>query len=416
MLSKLARLLVSTIITVSLSHHAWATPIVSDHSLTRVDETHSDGFSQPGANFQQPLTNPKSTFVANGLVLNVDFTYTFDKKPYPIKNLPVRLSYKHPLRGQMRINAVTDDNGKAKFQDPAWPTTGVAFDITVILDGRPAGSHYIIVGDDKDPDKPIQYVKNYLQQPPTSLTVNIDDATNPSLRLSEVLRNLAVNTPDTQNKYGAFGLGEDGRPMMRVGTKATRLVVAHEWGHFFTYLAQQEHYIYYGGGNADGHDSCADKPQDPQVAFGEGFASAYALIMEDAKDGILEDGSQNPTNYELYSCSKSQDMRTDEGRFTAALFDLWDSTNDNNGGDQARGAQGHEDSNSGFELTPQEILLDPIRNALAKKAPDNYILSPMAYWQNLEEVLTKKQGSDTKWKEKLEKAREIFKYNFADFV
>lgn len=80
MLSKLARLLTSTIITVSLSHHAWATPIVSDHSLAHVDETHSDGFSQPSANVQQPLTNPKSTFVANGLVLNVDFIYTFDKK------------------------------------------------------------------------------------------------------------------------------------------------------------------------------------------------------------------------------------------------------------------------------------------------------------------------------------------------
>ncbi|KAL6360910.1 hypothetical protein LRP88_04370 [Fusarium phalaenopsidis] len=267
----------------------------------------------------------------------------------------------------MRINAVTDDNGKARFQDPAWPTTGVAFDITAILDGRPAGSRYIIVGHDKDPDKPIQYVKNYLEQPPTSLTVNIDDATNPSLRLNEVLRNMAANT----NKDGAFGLSEDGRPMMRVGTKATRLVVAHEWGHFFTYLAQQEHYIYYGGGNADGHDSCADKPQDPQVTLGEGLASAYALIMEDAKDGILEDGSQNPIDYELYSCSKSQNMRTDEGRFTAALFDLWDSTNDNNGGDQARGAQGHEDSNSGLELAPQEILLDPIRNTLTKKAPEN---------------------------------------------
>ena len=80
MLSKLARLLTSTIITVSLSHHAWATPIVPDHSLAHVDETHSDGFSQPSANVQQPLTNPKSTFVANGLVLNDDFIYTFDKK------------------------------------------------------------------------------------------------------------------------------------------------------------------------------------------------------------------------------------------------------------------------------------------------------------------------------------------------
>jgi hypothetical protein len=36
--------------------------------------------------------------------------------------------------------------------------------------------------------------------------------------------------------------------------------------------------------------------------------------------------------------------------------------------------------------------------------------------QTLEEVLTKKQGSDPQWKEKLEKASEIFKYNFADFI
>lgn len=453
MLSELVRLLFSAIITVSLSRHACATPIVPDHSLGRVDDTHSNDFSPPSVNVQQPLKNPESTFAASGLVLDVEFKYKFDGKLYAIKNLPVRLTYQHPLRGKTPINSVTDNNGKAKFEDPAWPAKGAAFDITVILDGRPAGSHYIIVSDDDDPDKAIQYVKHYSEQPSASLTVTVDDATNPSLRLSEILRNLAANTvqlglpfelltavyPDTKNTYGAFGLGKDDRPMMWVGTEATRLVIAHEWGHFFTYLAQKKHYIYYGGGSADGHDACADIPQTPQVAFGEGFASAYALIMENAKDGILEDNSKNPTNYELYFCNKSHtfDMSEDEGRFTAALFDLWDSTNDGNEGDEARGAMGHVDSNSGLELTPQEILLDPIKNALTKKAPDNYILSPAAYWyvhltidyfwrllvthiskcrNNLEEVLTAKQGSDLKWKDKLEKAREIFKYNYANFV
>jgi hypothetical protein len=36
--------------------------------------------------------------------------------------------------------------------------------------------------------------------------------------------------------------------------------------------------------------------------------------------------------------------------------------------------------------------------------------------QNLQEVLNKKAGSDPKMPAKLDKAKEIFKYNYADFI
>ncbi|KAF4466149.1 hypothetical protein FALBO_6992 [Fusarium albosuccineum] len=340
MLSKLAKLVVSATITLSLSRYASATPIISDPSLARVGETHDDIFMHPSTNFQQPLAKPESTLAANKLVLNMVFTYSFDKisKDNPLKNLPVWLTYYHPLRGNSRIKTVTDDNGKAKFEASPWPEAGIKYDITVILDGRPAGSPYIIVDKDPKSGKPIQYVTNY-----------------------------------------------------------------------------EKHHEYYGGGDGGGHAPCAATAQTEKVAFGEGFASAYALIMEEVKDGILKDGSSNPPNYELYSCGSSQDMNTDEGRFTAALYDLWDTADDSNQGDPKLGANGHKDGNKDLVLTPKQILLDPIKNALTK-GTDKYILSPRAYWKNFEEAFIKNKGSDPKWEDRLEKAREVFRYNYANFI
>ena len=108
-------------------------------------------------------------------------------------------------------------------------------------------------------------------------------------------------------------------------------VMAHEFGHFIHFLARNK-VAYHGGGS---HTSCGQTtPRNERTSFSEGFATAFGLAALDLTplqnkryggySDVLPDGSEAIfRDFELYSCSE-QVLTLQEGRITAAIFDLFD--------------------------------------------------------------------------------------------
>ncbi|KAI6778328.1 uncharacterized protein J7T54_005844 [Emericellopsis cladophorae] len=105
-------------------------------------------------------------------------------------------------------------------------------------------------------------------------------------------------------------------------------VLAHEYGHYLDFLAR-DGADFQAGGN---HTSCGS-PND-QTALSEGYATAFGLLALDKTllsntvygqytdkrpDGTLQVNRQ----FETYACN-SRTLQNDEGRITAAIFDLGD--------------------------------------------------------------------------------------------
>ena len=135
--------------------------------------------------------------------------------------------------------------------------------------------------------------------------------------------------------------------------KATT-AMAHEYGHWFHYLARKKQAIDYKLAERT-HSFCeTSKPNSPTVSFTEGYATAFglsSLFQSRSKESTgtgycwfpFNPAAPNCLEIENYSCT-ARDLSTDEGRVAAALRDLIDTANDDNGGDADRGDAGFSDT------------------------------------------------------------------------
>jgi len=131
------------------------------------------------------------------------------------------------------------------------------------------------------------------------------------------------------------------------------------------------------------------------LAWSEGFASYYGLVA-----GLSNDGSLHWTvgdtgrSLERYDCNL-RDITIDEGRVTAALWDLYDTHNDSNEGNANFGAAGLGDNN-----TPTPVVFSMLLGNLWKSVQPNV----NQYWTDLKPTLAPNQVSP---------AVEIMKFNYS---
>jgi hypothetical protein len=157
-------------------------------------------------------------------------------------------------------------------------------------------------------------------------------------------------------------------------------VVAHEYGHALMYQL-------YGGqmpANSGGvHYICSEHTTG--LSWSEGFATAFALIAAGSQDGVFHYNKGDAgLNIEHYSCTL-RDMAIDEARVAAALWDLYDDKNDNNGGSQDKGRNGEQDANQGGELVDLRTLFAGVYGPVQH---DIY-----EFWTSLQDVMTPTQNS-----------------------
>lgn len=132
--------------------------------------------------------------------------------------------------------------------------------------------------------------------------------------------------------------------------------IAHEYGHWFHWLARKHAILNYDLKDGETHGFCQEKPYSPTVAFTEGYATAFGLSglwhsKYQEMDGTAfcffpcEGRSDLVLEIENYSCTRPpvKDLSTDEGRVASVLRDLIDAANDDNGGDAGRGIDGDSD-------------------------------------------------------------------------
>jgi hypothetical protein len=144
------------------------------------------------------------------------------------------------------------------------------------------------------------------------------------------------------------------------------LVIAHEYGHWVMFI------LYNGGWpdykyDEEDHSFCPAAPVPPGFAWSEGYATAFSLISTNTTSGNFY--WVDPTlvqPIEKYSC-KLQSSLTDEGRVAAAIWDLYDTPNDSNGGNLLLGRNGYSDNNALYVVKPQTLLFDALF-----QQPQNY--------------------------------------------
>ena len=171
-------------------------------------------------------------------------------------------------------------------------------------------------------------------------------------------------------------------------------IMAHEWGHYTMYT------LYFNNWSATGGDHffCQRGGQLPTLAWSEGYASAFCVILADlegvdhtATYGFDDPGFFAVLNMETYSCPPAYIpnpyMPTDEGRITAALWDLYDIlVENNNGGDTTLGANGFGDTNTAANrVSASEVLVAPLVAVGA-----NTQRSVVEYWASLKPILAAK--------------------------
>jgi hypothetical protein len=165
-------------------------------------------------------------------------------------------------------------------------------------------------------------------------------------------------------------------------------VILHEYGHYMTMVMMGLGGLVVSGVQSI-HGQCYKDDTGTFVAqtdvniFTEGYASAYAAIVGSAYTmgmagvsgniGVIFVPGWRQDPIELYSCSvtsapnplQPSTMQEDEGRFTAALWDLYDAPPSNpepekNKGDFMKGRQNFCDNNGALRLTPFQILIAPL--------------------------------------------------------
>ena len=143
-------------------------------------------------------------------------------------------------------------------------------------------------------------------------------------------------------------------------------VVTHEYGHAMMYYAYDEDSPSPGGSH-----SFADTSQDPGLAWGEGWATGFALSAcpdgmfnwhEGSNEGVGEYPiCQNQADFgqsiEVFS-STNRIGENCEGRVAAAICDLLDIPNDASGGDANRGRGDRSDGNAAARVPLASMYRD----------------------------------------------------------
>ncbi|MDY6904323.1 MAG: hypothetical protein SWH61_06530 [Thermodesulfobacteriota bacterium] len=128
-------------------------------------------------------------------------------------------------------------------------------------------------------------------------------------------------------------------------------IVTHEYGHAVMYYA-------YGSDNPSpgGSHSFGDDSQNASLAWSEGWATGFMLALRpDGRYNWSEgDGGRNIENF---SDGGNRDGNRNEGRVAAAINDMIDNQNDDNGGNLDRGRDEADDDN-----TPNRVSLETMLN------------------------------------------------------
>ncbi|WP_331353449.1 hypothetical protein [Cellvibrio sp. UBA7671] len=204
--------------------------------------------------------------------------------------------------------------------------------------------------------------------------------------------------------YPSSGDFYNGQINLSASTNRAPDIAIHEYGHFLMDAA-------YPGGDPSpgGAHNFGDAVQDERLSWSEGWASAFMLsLCNDGQynwdEGTTEGAGEWPscTNQndaggqalELYSGANRLGEKQ-EARVAAALLDLMDSNNDNNGGSEDRGRNSLSDDN-----TPNRVSLETIYNQTMWDSGHNNMLQ---YWTSLSGELSGATWTD---------ANEILRYNW----
>ncbi|MGM0611506.1 MAG: hypothetical protein ACQES5_10535 [Thermodesulfobacteriota bacterium] len=168
-------------------------------------------------------------------------------------------------------------------------------------------------------------------------------------------------------------------------------IVTHEYGHAVMYYA-------YGSDNPSpgGAHSFGDDNQNASLAWSEGWATGFMLALRpDGRYNWSEgDGGRNIENF---SDAGNRDGNRNEGRVAAAINDMIDNQNDDNGGNPDRGRDEADDDN-----TPNRVSLETMLNdTLWGSWHDNF----EEFWTSLSGELSGATLGD---------ANEIMYYNYMD--
>ena len=171
--------------------------------------------------------------------------------------------------------------------------------------------------------------------------------------------------------------------------------ITHEYGHAIMHYA-------YGGSSPSpgGPHGFGDDAQDPGLAWGEGWATGFMLALRpDGRYNWSEAPPDTGQSIENFSDAGNRDGNLNEGRVAAAINDMIDSPNDDNGGNLNRGQDGVDDDNSPNRVSLSSLLNDTLWGSWHDDFEE--------FWASLSGELTGATLGD---------ANEIMYYNYMDVV
>jgi hypothetical protein len=337
---------------------------------------------------------PGAPLAANAqLYLTGKITTTFNGTTVPMANVPVEIWDSDTISPDDLLGTTTTDaNGAYSItvQNDDGPFGG-GVDIYLYLSSKTSNLGELqLIPDGEGGYIPFYYAwrsSTYddITSPTYTINFNItDQAPAASVwtgvkRGTTLLQQAGRNPTYVEVRYPGFGSGTYFRPgsgLINIDPQNNAPWVAgHEYGHAAMYLA-------YGSIPGEGgvHAFCDTATQG--LAWSEGFATYYGMVAAVSDGTIHWTVGDAGMSIERYYCAL-RDMRIDEGRVAAGLWDLYDSTNDNNGGDPNYGQSGYSDSNSGAQLVPFNTLVNTL---WVSNQP-----GVSQYWTNLKAALNATQ-------------------------
>jgi hypothetical protein len=204
--------------------------------------------------------------------------------------------------------------------------------------------------------------------------------------------------------YPSTGDFFNGQIHLSAATNRAPDIAIHEYGHFLMEAAYPD-----GNPSPGGSHNFSQNTQDERLSWSEGWATAFMLsLCNDGQynwdEGTSESAGEWPScrvqndtggqEIERYSGTNRLGEKQ-EARVAAALLDLMDSNNDDNGGSEDRGRNSLSDDN-----TPNRVSLQTIYNQVMWGSGHNDMLD---YWVSLSGELSGATWTD---------ANEIFRYNW----
>jgi len=168
-------------------------------------------------------------------------------------------------------------------------------------------------------------------------------------------------------------------------------IITHEYGHAIMYYA-------YGSDNPSpgGAHSFGDNAQNASLSWSEGWGTGFMLALRPDGRYNWNEGDTGQS-IENFSDAGNRDGNRNEGRVAAAINDMIDAPNDNNGGSLDRGRDEVDDDNSGTRVNLSSLLNDTLWGSWHTDFED--------FWASLSGELS---GSV------LGNANEIMFYNYMD--